>query len=130
MNASGRDVGGDEHVDPTAAEGLESTGPLGLAPPTMDGGCFDVGLVEPSDDTVHDVAGPTEHDGLAVLAGHPRGVLQPIRRVDDRELVAHQGEIGFGRSDLVASGVALVLAGQHVDVAVERGRKQDGLAVV
>ncbi len=50
--------------------------------------------------------------------------------VDQPQVVADEAAVGLGRRDVVHRGVVLVALHEHVDVAVERGREQERLALL
>ena len=57
-------------------------------------------------------------------------MARTIRGLDVPERVRGSVEVGFDLADLMPDRVVLVLTGERTDVAVERGREEDRLAVV
>ena len=61
---------------------------------------------------------------------HVDGVVPPVEVGHLPEQVAGGGDVGLDVTDLVAHRVVLVAVGDDLDVAVEGGREEDGLALL
>ena len=129
VDAAGGDVGGHEGLDLAPGEGLEGTLALRLAAVTVDGGRGHAGVGELLGEAVGPALGAGEHDGGTVAAHEAGGEvdLLVVRRVPE-VMGRAVGALVDGLC-LVAGGVLLVAADEHVDVVVEGGREQQGLAI-
>ena len=129
MDAPCRYVGGDEGMDLSVDEVGQRTSALGLAAAAVDGSGADAGLVELPGQPVGSVAGAAEDDcrpgGADCLGEHACA----LRTWELPEEVSCSGDVGGVLADLVVYRVALVVAGELGDVAVEGRREQHRLAV-
>ena len=103
---------------------------LRLGAPTVDGLRLDPGLPELAGDAVDAMAGAAEHDG-GPCAADDVGCQRHPRRAGRR---SRTGASTSAPSPVVSAGhvvhgVTLVAADQRVDVAIERCREEQGLAV-
>ena len=96
----------------------------------MDRGCGHTGVGELLGDALGAALGPAEHDRRPHAVHDLCRGGDPLGAVDGPEVVGDVGELLFGDLELVQDGVVLVVADEHVDVAVERGGEEHGLAVV
>ena len=69
-----------------------------------------------------------EHDGRPGRGQKMRGDLGAVRTLDAPEHVVHVRVVDVGDLDFVMHRLVLVVAGQHLDGAVERRREQQRLA--
>jgi len=128
VDAASRDVRGHERVHMAAAERLERPFPLRLRAVTVNRGGADAGRLEPVSQPLGAVARAAEHDGVAVRAHQIGGGADLGDLVDGPEVVEHVTRgLGLG-GELVAHRRLLVAADQRVDVAIQRGRPEHGLA--
>ncbi len=129
MDAAGGDVGGHQDRDLAVLEPGQGPGALGLGLPAVQGrGAHPDGqqlLGQP----VGGVLGVQEHDHASVAGGDLRrgGVLVVVLHV--QQVMLHRGDRVRRRIDRVDDGVVEVAADQAVDVAVQRGREQQPLAI-
>ncbi len=127
--AAGRDVGRDQSGRPAGAEVLEGAVTLVLRPVAVDRRSGHAGVAELLRDPVRSTLGAAEHDGRAHASDHLSGDGDPFGPVDVPEVVRQVGQLLLGELELVADRIVLVPPHQHVDVAVERGREEDGLTI-
>ena len=73
-------------------------------------------------------AGAAEHDRRAGRGHELGGDAGALRSVDPPEHVVRTAAVGLGGTGVVANRVLLVVAGEHLDRAVERRREQHRLA--
>src|SRR5690606_22131623 len=130
VDAAGGHVGGHHRRRPAGAELPERLVALGLAATPVDGHRVDPGVAEllgHPDGTVTSAGDHDRRPGAADDVGGQRHALLAGHLPD--QVVALDAVV-VGARHLAADRIVLVVLDQLVDVAVERGREQQGLAVV
>ena len=127
VDAAGSHVGGDEHLHLAALEVLEGAAAGGLRAGAVQRPGADAGIHERSGDVIDAEPGLHEHDRGAVPVDELDGGIETLHRRLDHEPVLHLTAVLLAHQ-VVHRRIAQVLAHQLVDVAVEGGRPQHGLA--
>ena len=129
VDAASGDVGCDDGLRTTLTELLECPFTLALAAVTVDRDGCDATLLELLGDTIGTALGATEHDRRAGTRHDASSHLDAISAFDGPEHVLCGVALVLGSSLFVLDRVVHVALDDHVDVAVERGREQQGLAL-
>ena len=129
MDAAGGDVGGDQRLDFALGEGLQRAVALTLRTRAVDRGGGGPVAGELLGDAVSAAPCAAEDDRAAGRLDQLGGDLHAAGRFQPPEDVAHLLDVRLHVADLVAHGVALVVAGEHADIAFEGGREEQRLAV-
>jgi hypothetical protein len=130
VDPSRRDVGRDQHIEPTRTKGGERTLALALAAVAVDGGRLETGAAETLREPISAALGPAEHQCRPFRPDHVGGHRHPIDVFDPPEVVVHIAAILGGGRHLVEDRVVLVVADELVDWPVQGGREEKRLARV
>ena len=114
----------------TGAEVLERAVTLVLRAVAVDRGGGDAGVGQLLGDPLGAALGATEDDGRAHAVDDLTGGCDAFGAFDGPEVVLQVGQLVVWDLELVQHRVVLVVAHEHVDVAVERRREQHRLAVI
>ena len=123
-----RHVGGDEGLDGIGGKGSQRALTLGLRTAAVNRRRGDTAGAELAGQSIGAVTGPAEDDRASV-AGNGGG--RELDAVAPRRPPEEMVDLGVVVADVhdMTAGLALVSADENVDVAVERGREQQRLAV-
>ena len=86
------------------------------------------GTLELLRQTIRAAPRPAEHDRGTRRRNELGGDSRALRSIDPPEHVVSTAAVGLGSAGVVTHRVALVVAGEHLDRAVERRREQHRLA--
>ncbi len=129
VDAARRDVGADEHVDGALAELGEDAGALVLALAAVQAARLDADPGQLLAQPVHAVLGADEDDRTALAVGDLGRDVELVVARHLHHVVLHGVDRRGRRSHGVGDRVLEEAVHQLVDVAVERGREQQPLAV-
>ncbi len=129
VDAAGGDVGGDQGLDAALTELGQGAGAHALGLAAVQRGAGDTGLGQLLADGVGAVLAAHEQDRAALARGDLGDDRVLVAGQHLEQVVLHRGDLRDRRVHGVGARVVHVLADQLVDVAVERGREQQGLAV-
>ncbi len=128
VDSAGGDIGRDQRLDFSIFECRQRSLALRLGSASMNSGSVDTHGGQLSRKPIGAVPSATEHDGAVVAFNQARGELHTLVPCCRPEQVLDTRAIIVG-VDVVAAGVVLVTAYEHVDLAVEGCREQHGLAI-
>ena len=127
VDAASGNVGGHQYVHIALAERSQGLLALALAAVTVNGLGANAGLVQLFRQTLGTVAGPTEDDGRPASLHNGGGHLDALSVGHGPEAMGDLA-LHLERCRLVMYRVRLVIADEHVDIAVEGGGEEHRLA--
>ncbi len=129
VDATGGDVGGDQHGGPPCGERgqVPHAGGLGEVAVHLHGG--HARAVQLAGQRLRTVLRPGEHDGPRRARHQLDEHAEAIRGGDVEDVVVHRLDRRAGRVDAVRHRIGEEALHQHVHAVVERGREQQALAV-
>ena len=128
MNASRSNVSRDQRLHLAGGELGQRSRALGLAAPAVKRCRSDAPALQLLGHAVAAVPGPAEHDRRTCGIDRLGADFGSISFGHAPEHVVGSPDIGSLVADLVAHGIALIIARQRCHVSVERGGEQHGLA--
>lgn len=129
VDAAGCDVSADEHLGFPGLEKRKCSVSLSLRAVTMDRYCAHANLGELARESLGAVLGPTKHDGRAVRECDSSSEVGPSGAIHAPEVVRPSAHRVGWRVEHVTTRIVLVLLDQAVNVALQRGRKQQRLVL-
>jgi hypothetical protein len=129
MDPAGGDIGRDEHVGTAAAEVGERTGASRLRVTAMDRDGAYSAPRERLREPINTMTGAAEDEGAAGVVEHACEQRRAVGFRDRMEDVVRRGDLAVVVTDNHVARIVLVLAYECCDVAVERRREQQHLAL-